>query len=94
MLLDQNNAPPGAGLGAIVLGFVVVAIGMSNVRPFFPSLARPGSSADGRLITMFRDGSVVTRSTLLEISDLDWLFGLLDTGRKFGLTTIAGGSLV
>ena len=26
----QNNAPPGAGLGAIVLGFVVVAIGMSN----------------------------------------------------------------
>ncbi|GAA6062008.1 hypothetical protein JCM10212_006083 [Sporobolomyces blumeae] len=27
---DENNAPPGAGLGAIVLGFVVVAIGMSN----------------------------------------------------------------
>ncbi|BGP13139.1 hypothetical protein JCM10213v2_001058 [Rhodosporidiobolus nylandii] len=27
---DENNAPPGAGLGAIVLAFVVVAIGMSN----------------------------------------------------------------
>ncbi|GAA6026956.1 hypothetical protein JCM8097_005993 [Rhodosporidiobolus ruineniae] len=27
---DENNAPPGAGLGAIVLGFVVTAIGMSN----------------------------------------------------------------
>ncbi|GAA5888183.1 hypothetical protein JCM6882_000312 [Rhodosporidiobolus microsporus] len=27
---DENNAPPGAGLGAIVLGFIVVAIGMSN----------------------------------------------------------------
>lgn len=39
MLLDQNNAPPGAGLGAIVLGFVVVAIGMSNVRSVFPSRA-------------------------------------------------------
>ncbi|BGP53934.1 hypothetical protein JCM8202v2_001506 [Rhodotorula sphaerocarpa] len=27
---DENNAPPGAGIGAIVLGFVVVSIGMSN----------------------------------------------------------------
>lgn len=25
----QNNAPPGAGLGALVLGFFVTAIGMS-----------------------------------------------------------------
>lgn len=30
VVMYQNNAPPGAGLGAIVLGFVVVAIGMSN----------------------------------------------------------------
>ncbi|BGP13137.1 hypothetical protein JCM10213v2_001056 [Rhodosporidiobolus nylandii] len=46
---DENNAPPGAGLGAIVLGFVVVAIGMSNgylsgyaingARDFGPRLA-------------------------------------------------------
>ncbi|KAI5475946.1 aquaglyceroporin related protein [Pseudohyphozyma bogoriensis] len=27
---DESNAPPGAGLGALVLGFVVTAIGMSN----------------------------------------------------------------
>ncbi|GAA5863873.1 hypothetical protein JCM1840_005798 [Sporobolomyces johnsonii] len=46
---DENNAPPGAGLGAIVLGFVVTAIGMSNgwvsgyainpARDFGPRLA-------------------------------------------------------
>ncbi|ORY58680.1 aquaporin-like protein [Leucosporidium creatinivorum] len=46
---DENNAPPGAGLGALVLGFVVTAIGMSmgwisgyaiNVaRDFGPRLA-------------------------------------------------------
>jgi aquaglyceroporin related protein len=40
---DEGNAPPGAGLGAIVLGLVVTAICLSNVRPFLPLLPFPSS---------------------------------------------------
>ena len=36
---DENNAPPGAGLGAAVLGLVVTAIGMSMVSQSKSSFA-------------------------------------------------------